>query len=103
MSFKQLIAKVFKVTENQVTANIAKERMQIFLKEQRGSRTLKDDSLNKIKTEVVTVVAKYWNVNVGDVSFSIKKSQEKDDLDIFEMQITLPPNFTSTNPNNNQM
>ncbi|EGC29839.1 hypothetical protein DICPUDRAFT_84186 [Dictyostelium purpureum] len=92
-NLKQL-ANIFKVKESQLSANVASQRMQIFLKEQRGARSIKDDNISKIKSEVLEVVAKYWQVSINDVSFSIKKSTEEDklDLDIFEMQITMPKN-----------
>ncbi|EFA77588.1 hypothetical protein PPL_12192 [Heterostelium album PN500] len=102
MSLKQILARVFQVKESQVTANVAKERMQIFLSEQRGARLLKDENLNQIKGEVLQVVSKYWNVNMNDVTFTFKKSEDQMDLDVFEMQVTLPSEafkrHTSTTP-----
>ncbi|GAM20480.1 hypothetical protein SAMD00019534_036550 [Acytostelium subglobosum LB1] len=90
-SFRQIISKVFNHTsQQQVTANIAKERMQSFLRDQRGVRSLKDENLNQIKGEVLQVVSKYWKVNMNDVTFSFRKSDDRSDLDVFEMQVTLP-------------
>eukprot|EP01133_Synstelium_polycarpum_P015628 gene15628-18568_t len=89
---------VFQVKESQVTANVAKERMQIFLREQRGVRSIKEENLNKIKGEVLDVVSKYWNVNISDVTFSFKKSEDRHELDVFEMQVTLPADAPSSSP-----
>lgn len=68
------------------SAKIAKERLQIIIAHERGSRD-KPDYLSMLQKELIEVVAKYVKINKEDVKVDLER---KDGCSILELNVTLP-------------
>ena len=74
----------FKQTKKN-TANIAKERLQIIVAQQRS--TQKVDFLPALQREILEVIKKYVQVNEDNVRVELERSG---DCSVLELNITLP-------------
>lgn len=75
-----------------LTANVAKERLQIILAHERrvsdnGSYSNAPDWLPQLQQELVDVVAKYIKINRDDLRVNLEK---RDNLELLEINVTLP-------------
>ncbi|MDQ5889071.1 MAG: cell division topological specificity factor MinE [Chitinivorax sp.] len=68
------------------SASVAKERLQIILAHERGSRGA-PDYLPALKEELMAVISKYISVNKDDIKVSLEK---QDNYEVLELNIVLP-------------
>ncbi|HVR52838.1 MAG TPA: cell division topological specificity factor MinE [Pseudorhodoferax sp.] len=78
----------FLLGEKKQTASVAKERLQIILAHERGSRGgLKPDMLQALQRELVAVISKYVAVNQEHIKVNLER---QDTLEVLEVKIELP-------------
>jgi cell division topological specificity factor len=78
----------FLLGEKKKTANVAKERLQIILAHERGSRNLDaPDYLPALQRELMAVISKYIKINPEDIKVMLER---EDDLEVLEVKIELP-------------
>lgn len=70
----------------QSTAKVAKERLQIIIAHERGSRE-KPDYLAQLQKDLIDVIAKYVKIDKKDVKVDLER---KDGCSILELNVTLP-------------
>lgn len=70
----------------QKTAKVAKERLQIIIAHERGTRD-QPDYLALLQRDLLDVVARYVNVNKEDVKIELER---KDGCSILELNVILP-------------
>jgi len=68
------------------SAAVAKERLQIILAHERGSRNA-PDYLPALKEELIAVISKYISVNQDDIKVSLEKQEN---YEVLELNIVLP-------------
>lgn len=68
------------------SASIAKERLQIIVAHERGSRT-KPDYLPQMQKDILAVVRRYVQIGEQDVQINFDHSN---DFSILELNVTLP-------------
>lgn len=68
------------------SASVAKERLQIILAHERGSRGA-PDYLPALKEELIAVISKYISINQDDIKVSLEK---QDNYEVLELNIVLP-------------
>ncbi|MHB1947105.1 MAG: cell division topological specificity factor MinE [Gammaproteobacteria bacterium] len=69
----------------QTTAKVAKERLQIIIAHERGTRD--PDYLALLQKDLIDVIAKYVKINKDDVKVELER---KDGCSILELNVTLP-------------
>ncbi|QCI23863.1 cell division topological specificity factor MinE [Buchnera aphidicola (Macrosiphoniella sanborni)] len=69
------------------TANIAKERLQIIIAEQRKYDN-EPDYFPQLKREILSVICKYVNIEPNMVTLQLE--QKNEDISILELNIILP-------------
>ena len=78
----------FFLGEKKKTANVAKERLQIILAHERGSRGgLKPDMLQELQRELVAVISKYVSIKPEDIRVNLER---QDNLEVLQVKIELP-------------
>jgi cell division topological specificity factor len=79
----------FLLGEKKKTASVAKERLQIILAHERGSRSGRRgaDYLPALQRELVAVISKYVSIKSDDIKVSLDK---QDNLEVLEVKIELP-------------
>jgi cell division topological specificity factor len=78
----------FLLGEKKKTASVAKERLQIILAHERGSRGgSRADYLPQLQRELVAVISKYVSINPDDIKVHLER---QDDLEVLEVKIELP-------------
>jgi cell division topological specificity factor len=78
----------FRSTKQRPSAAIAKERLQIIVAHERGSRA---DYLPLLQKELLEVIAKYVNIEQENVKVELERSG---DYSVLELNITLPSETT---------
>ncbi|MBL4829568.1 MAG: cell division topological specificity factor MinE [Aliivibrio sp.] len=73
-------------SKKKVTANIAKERLQIIVAERRKGPA--PTYLPQLKEDILKVIRKYVNVNPDHVTVAFE--QTEDDISVLELNVTLP-------------
>ena len=68
------------------TASIAKERLQILIAHEHGSRSA-PDYLQDLHRDLITVISKYVSVNPDDIKVSLEK---QGNYEVLEVNIVLP-------------
>lgn len=68
------------------SAKVAKERLQIIIAHERGTRD-KPDYLSLLQKDLIDVIAKYVAINKDDVKVELER---KDGCSILELNVTLP-------------
>ncbi len=68
------------------SAKVAKERLQIIIAHERGTRD-KPDYLTAMQQDLIDVIAKYVNINKEDVKIELER---QDGCSILELNVTLP-------------
>lgn len=78
----------FLLGEKKKTATVAKERLQIILAHERGSRGGKrPEYLADLQRELVAVISKYVSIKAEDIKVNLDR---QDDLEVLEVKIELP-------------
>ncbi len=78
----------FLLGEKKKTAPVAKERLQIILAHERGSRGgMRPDYLIDLQRELVAVISKYVSIQPHDIKVNLER---QDDLEVLEVKIELP-------------
>ena len=78
----------FLLGEKKKTASVAKERLQIILAHERGSRnTAGPDYLPALQRDLLEVVGKYIKINPNDIKVQLDR---EDNLEVLEVKIELP-------------
>ncbi len=77
----------FMLGEKQKSATVAKERLQIILAHERGSRGVSPDYLPALQRELLAVVTKYVDIDPNDVKVHLERH---DNLEVLEVKIELP-------------
>lgn len=70
----------------QKSAKVAKERLQIIIAHERGTRD-KPDYLTAMQQDLIDVIAKYVNINKEDVKIELER---QDGCSILELNVMLP-------------
>ena len=71
------------------SANIAKDRLQIIIAQERTDTTQRPDYLPLLRQEILAVVAKYIHVDISQVSVDFHR---KDNNSVLELNVLLPEN-----------
>ena len=78
----------FLLGEKKKTATVAKERLQIILAHERGSRGgRRPEYLADLQRELVAVISKYVSIKPEDIKVNLER---QDDLEVLEVKIELP-------------
>ncbi|QCI17721.1 cell division topological specificity factor MinE [Buchnera aphidicola (Acyrthosiphon lactucae)] len=77
----------FFLSRNKNTANVAKERLQIIVAEQRKYNN-EPDYFPQLKREILSVICKY--VNIEPNMITVQLDQKNEDISILELNIILP-------------
>ena len=77
----------FFLSRNKNTANVAKERLQIIVAEQRKYNN-EPDYFPQLKREILSVICKYVNIEPNMVRVQLE--QKNEDISILELNIILP-------------
>jgi len=77
----------FFLSRNKNTANVAKERLQIIVAEQRKYNN-EPDYFPELKREILSVICKY--VNIEPSMITVQLEQKSEDISIIELNIVLP-------------
>lgn len=75
--------------KRQKTANIARERLQIIIAQERSQEHGTPDYLPTLQREIMEVLAKYVQVSPEDIRINHEK---QDGVDMLEVNIVLPEN-----------
>ena len=78
---------IFGRSANKATAAVAKERLQIIVAHERGSRRSSPDYLPALKKELLEVVRKYVPVDQSQIKVHLDRDG---DCEVLELNITLP-------------
>jgi len=76
----------FFIGEKKSTASVAKERLQLILAHERGSRG-GPDYLPQLQKELLAVISKYVSINPNDI---VVQAHREDDMDVLDIKIELP-------------
>ncbi|MEJ8822010.1 cell division topological specificity factor MinE [Variovorax humicola] len=78
----------FLLGEKKKTATVAKERLQIILAHERGSRGgRRPEYLADLQRELVAVISKYVSIKPEDIKVNLER---QDELEVLEVKIELP-------------
>ncbi|QCI22771.1 cell division topological specificity factor MinE [Buchnera aphidicola] len=77
----------FFLSRKKNTANVAKERLQIIIAEQRRYND-EPDYFPQLKREILSVICKYVNIEPNMVT--VQLDQKNQDISILELNIILP-------------
>ena len=72
------------------TANVARDRLQIIIAQERNTRDSENDTpdyLPTLQKEVLEVLSKYVKIELNDINIAHEK---RDGIDMLELNITLP-------------
>lgn len=75
---------------NQKTANVARDRLQIIIAQERNTHNTDNDTpdyLPTLQKELLEVLSKYVKIELNDINISHEK---RDGIDMLELNITLP-------------
>ena len=78
----------FFLGEKKKTASVAKERLQIILAHERGTRGgATPDYLADLQRDLIAVISKYVKIDPQDIKVNLER---QDDLEVLEVKIELP-------------
>ena len=78
----------FLLGEKKKSANVAKERLQIFLAHERSGRNAAEpDYLPELQRDLIAVLSKYVKINAEDIRVNLER---QDNLEVLEVKIELP-------------
>jgi len=72
--------------EKKKTATVAKERLQLILAHERGSRNSSPDFLPQLQRELLAVISKYVTIQPDDIKVQLDR---QDNLEVLEVKIEL--------------
>jgi len=72
--------------EKKNTANVAKERLQIILAHERGSRGSRPSYLPALQRELIAVISKYVSIRPEDIKVDL---EHQDNIDVLAVKIEL--------------
>ncbi len=81
------------------TANVARDRLQIIIAQERNTRDAENetpDYLPTLQKELLEVLSKYVKIELNDINISHEK---RDGIDMLELNITLPESKRVDNSN----
>jgi len=81
----------FFLGEKKNTANVAKERLQLILINERGDGA-SPDYLPQLRKELVEVISRYVKINPEDIRVNLDR---QDSLEILEVKIEMPPGLAA--------
>lgn len=77
----------FFLSRKKVTANIAKERLQIIVAERRRGEN-EPHYLPQLKRDLLAVICRY--VQIDPEMVTVQLEQNEDDISVLELNVTLP-------------
>ena len=77
----------FFLGEKKKTASVAKERLQIILAHERGSRAAEPDFLPSLQKDLLAVISKYIKIDANDIKVHLERDAS---MEVLEVKIELP-------------
>jgi len=77
----------FFLGEKKKTASVAKERLQIILAHERGSRAVEPDFLPALQKDLLAVISKYIKIDANDIKVHLERDAS---MEVLEVKIELP-------------
>ena len=77
----------FFLGEKKKTASVAKERLQIILAHERGSRATEPDFLPALQKDLLAVISKYIKIDANDIKVHLERDAS---MEVLEVKIELP-------------
>ena len=77
----------FFLGEKKKTASVAKERLQIILAHERGSRSVEPDFLPALQKDLLEVISKYIKIDANDIKVHLERDAS---MEVLEVKIELP-------------
>jgi len=77
----------FFLGEKKKTASVAKERLQIILAHERGTRSVKPDFLPALQKDLLEVISKYIKIDAKDIKVHLERDAS---MEVLEVKIELP-------------
>ncbi|HJD44850.1 MAG TPA: cell division topological specificity factor MinE [Candidatus Paenalcaligenes intestinipullorum] len=82
MSFLSLL-----LGKKKTSANVAKDRLQLILINERGQGGVTPDYLPRLQKELIEVISRYVSIDPKDIQVNL---DTKDDLEVLEVKIEMP-------------
>ena len=73
--------------QKKTSANVAKDRLQLILINERGDGGSGPDYLPQLQRELVEVISKYVKINPDDIRVNLER---QDSLEVLEVKIEMP-------------
>jgi len=73
--------------QKKTSANVAKDRLQLILINERGQGGSGPDFLPQLQRELVEVISKYVKINPDDIRVNLER---QDSLEVLEVKIEMP-------------
>ena len=77
----------FFLGEKKKTASVAKERLQIILAHERGSRAVEPDFLPALQKDLLEVISRYIKIDANDIKVHLERDAS---MEVLEVKIELP-------------
>jgi len=77
----------FFLGEKKKTASVAKERLQIILAHERGTRSVEPDFLPALQKDLLEVISKYIKIDAKDIKVHLERDAS---IEVLEVKIELP-------------
>ena len=77
----------FFLGEKKKTASVAKERLQIILAHERGTRSVEPDFLPALQKYLLDVISKYIKIDAKDIKVHLERDAS---MEVLEVKIELP-------------
>ena len=77
----------FFLGEKKKTASVAKERFQIILAHERGTRSVEPDFLPALQKDLLEVISKYIKIDAKDIKVHLERDAS---MEVLEVKIELP-------------
>ncbi|MDX1329839.1 MAG: cell division topological specificity factor MinE [Burkholderiaceae bacterium] len=77
----------FFLGEKKKTASVAKERLQIILAHERGTRSVEPDFLPALQKDLLEVISKYIKIDANDIKVHLERDAS---MEVLEVKIELP-------------
>lgn len=73
--------------KKKTSANVAKDRLQLILINERGKGGVTPDYLPRLQKELIEVISRYVSINPDDIKVNLER---QDDLEVLEVKIEMP-------------
>jgi cell division topological specificity factor len=77
----------FFLGEKKKTASVAKERLQIILAHERGTRAVEPDFLPALQKDLLEVISRYIKIDANDIKVHLERDAS---MEVLEVKIELP-------------